>query len=172
MIKELQSALHDPALTKTEFVRVQAVLLRKKKFKRALIAEMVDKSKDAVEDWIVAYNKKGIEGLKTKKRLVYPSSKLTTEQRNTIILLLQKKPSDVGIAQEDYWRIALTKRLVERETKVIYKSKTSYRKLLYDAGMSYQKVEFIDHHKNTTEPKTFKQRLKTKLKKGGISMWW
>jgi transposase len=172
MIAELQSALHDPKLTKTEFVRVQAVLLRKRKFKRSLIAQMVDRSSSVIENWISAYNKKGIDGLRTRKRISSATAKLTVEQKQRIISLLQKKPSETGIAQEEYWRMSLVKLLVERETGVIYKSENSYRKLLFSADLSYQKVEFIDHHKDTSTHKGFKKRLEAKLKKGAISMWW
>ncbi len=76
MIEELQSALHDSNLSKAEYIRVQAVLMRKLKQRRNLIAQMVGKSKSVVEDWITAYNHHGLAGLKTKKRLKQPRAKL------------------------------------------------------------------------------------------------
>lgn len=172
MIAELQSALHDSMLSKTEFVRVQAVLLRKKKQKRAMIAELLGKSVSVVEDWITAYNQRGLAGLRTKKRAIPARAKLTPQQRRKLGTLLKQKPSEVGIAPEDYWRMGLVKKLVEYKTGVVFHSENSYRKLLDEAGLSYQKVEFEDKHKNQENHDGFKKQFETKVKGGHISMWW
>lgn len=172
MIAELQSVLHDPSLSKAEFIRVQAVLLRKRKQKRVLIAQLVGKSKSVVEDWITAYNKYGLAGLKTKKRITQPRAKLSPKKREIICTLLKKKPSEVGIAPEEYWRMGLVKQVVERETGVVFSSENSYRKLLNEAGLSYQKVEFVDKHQNQKVHNGFKKQFETKVKGGRISMWW
>ena len=50
MISELQSAQKDPSLSKAEYTQVRAVFLRKKKYRRAEIAEIVGKSHSVVED--------------------------------------------------------------------------------------------------------------------------
>lgn len=172
MIAELQSALHDPLLSKAEFIRVQAVLLRKRKQKRMMIAELIGKSVSVIEDWITAYHQHGLEGLRTKKRLSQPRAKLTGTQREKLCRLLKKKPSEAGIGTEEYWTMAAVKQMVERETGLVYKSMNSYRKLLDEAGMSYQKVEFIDKHKNQESHDGFKKQFEAKVKGGRISMWW
>lgn len=172
MIKELQSALHDRELSKTEYVRVQAVLLRKKGYRRKIIAEMVGKSIHAVEDWVVAYNHRGLEGLRTHVPATPNHTALSNQQREKLCTLLKKKPSDLGIDEEEYWTMGTVKQLVERETKVVYKSDNSYRKLLLQAGMSYQKVEFEDKHKNRSNHDGFKKQFESKVKGGIISMWW
>lgn len=172
MIAELQSALHDPSLSKAELVRVQAVFLRKKKQKRAMIAELLGKSASVVEDWITAYHKHGLDGLRTKKRAFPARSKLTAQQRGRVCAFLKKKPSEVDISPEDYWRMGLVKKLVERETGVVFRSENSYRKLLDEAGLSYQKVEFVDKHKNQEAHDGFKKQFEAKVKGGRISMWW
>lgn len=172
MIAELQSALHDPSYSKAEFVRVQAVLLRKKKQKRAVIAELTGKSMSVVEDWITAYNHRGLAGLKTKKRRTQPRSMLTPEQREHVCGFLNKKPRDIGIGNEEYWTMADVRTLVKQETGVIYKSVNAYRRLLNEAGLSYQKVEFIDHHKDQGKHDAFQKQFEAKVKGGRISMWW
>ena len=171
-IEELQSALHDQGLSKTEFIRVQAVLLRKKKYKRKIIAEMVGKSIHAIEDWVVAYNHRGLEGLKTHIPATPNHTALSNRQREKLCTLLQKKPCDLKIGEEEYWTMGTVKQLVERETKVVYKSDNSYRKLLCQAGMSYQKVEFEDKHKNQANHDEFKKQFEDKVKGGSLSMWW
>lgn len=172
MIAELQSALHDPTLSKAEFVRVQAVLLRKRKQKRTIIAELTGKSVSVVEDWITAYHQRGLSGLRTKKRSTPARSQLTNHQRKQLCILLQKKPSETGIAQEEYWRMGLVKQLVERETGVVFRSENSYRSLLDEAGLSYQKVEQVDTHQDTGKHAGFKKQFEAKVKGGRISMWW
>lgn len=172
MIEELQSALHDRTLSKTEYIRVQAVLLRKKKYARTDIATIVGKSIHAVEDWVVAYNHRGLTGIRNHKRLTQPRAKLTLVQRQQVCLFLKKKPCDIGIGTEEYWTMAAVKQMVQRETGVVYKSVNAYRKLLNEAGMSYQKVEFIDKHKNQESHDGFKKQFEAKVKGGRISMWW
>jgi len=172
MIEELQLALHDQGLSKTEFIRVQAILLRKKGFERKVIAEIVGKSIHAIEDWVVAYNHHGVEGLRTHTPVTPNHTSLSNQQREKLWALLKKKPCDLKIGEEEYWTMATVKQLVERETKVVYKSDNSYRKLLRQAGMSYQKVEFEDKHKNQANHDEFKKQFEAKVKGGHLSMWW
>lgn len=172
MITELQSALHDRKLSKAEYIRVQAVLLRKLKQKRGLIAQMVGKSMSVVEDWITAYNHHGLSGLKTKKRLIQPRAKLTLTQRKQLRALLKKKPCDIGMGEEAYWTMNTVRKIVQRETGVVYKSINACRRLLHEAGLSYQKVERVDHHQNQKNHDGFKKQFEAKVKGGRISMWW
>lgn len=172
MVTELERALKDKTLTKAEYVRVQAVLMRKLKQKRSLIAQVSGKSLSVVEDWIIAYNKYGISGLRTKKRETQPRAMLSNKKRKHITELLQRTPSELGLSEEDYWNMALVAKLVKKETKVVYKSTNSYRKLLQEAGLSYQKVEFEDKRKNQTNHDEFKKQFEAKIKGGRISMWW
>ncbi len=172
VITELQSALHDRTLSKAEYIRVQAVLLRKLKQKRSLIARMVGKSMSVVEDWITVYNHHGLSGLKTKKRLTQPRAKLTLTQRQHIRTLLKKKPRDIGIGKEAYWTMTTVRQVVKRETGVVYKSINACRRILHEAGLSYQKVEFVDNHKNQGNHDGFKKQFEAKVKGGRISMWW
>lgn len=171
-IKELQSALQDRELPKTEYVRVQAVLLRKKGYQRKVIADMVGKSIHAIEDWVVAYNHQGLTGLRTRPTSRPSRAKLTPTQRTHLQLWLKKQPVRVGIGEESYWTMGAVKQLVKRETGVVYKSVNAYRKLLAEAGLSYQKVEFVDKHQNQEGHDGFKKQLEAKIKGGRISMWW
>lgn len=172
MIAELQSALHDRNLSKAEYIRVQAVLMRKLKQKRSFIARMVGKSMSVVEDWITAYNHHGLFGLKTKKRLIPPRAKLTPTQRQHIKTLLKKKPRDVGMGTEAYWTMTTVKQVVKRETGVAYKSINACRRLLHEAGLSYQKVAFVDKHQDQGKRDGFTKQFEAKVKGGCISMWW
>jgi putative transposase len=172
MIEELQSALHDRTLSKAEYIRIQAVLMRKLKQRRPLIAAMVGKSLSSVEDWITAYNHHGLAALRTHVPKQPNRAALTNKQRARLKSKLKKKPCDLNIGTEEYWTMDAVNQLVERETGVIYKSVNSYRKLLDEAGLSYQKVEFVDKHQNQQLHDDFQQQFEAKVKGGRISMWW
>lgn len=171
-IEELQSALHDRHLSKAEYIRVQAVLMRKLKQKRSLIATLIGKSLSVVEDWITAYNHHGLAGLKTKKRLVQPRSLLSNTQRRSLTRLLRKQPKTLGINAEKYWSMPAVKQLVKRETGVVYRGVNAYRHLLRAAGLSYQKVEQVDVHQKKQSHDGFHKQFEAKVKGGRISMWW
>lgn len=172
MIEELQSALRNRTLSKTECLRIQAVLMRKLKQKRSVIAMVMGKSMSVVEDWITAYNHHGLSALRTHVPKRNNRAALSARQRKHLIRVLKRKPCDVGIGEEEYWTMAAIRQMVERKTGVVYRSINSYRKLLSEAGMSYQKVEFVDKHQNKEAYDGFKKQLEAKVKGGRISMWW
>lgn len=171
-VKILEKALKEKRLSKAEYIRIQAVLLRKKGYRRSQIADITKKSVSVIENWITAFHKAGIAGLRTRKPARPGAAKLTKEQKNRVKKILRtKKPKEAGLSG-DFWNIPLLKRLVERECKMEYQHEDSYRRLLKDAGLSYQRVEFTDKRRNEAEIGQFKKRLETKIKKGAISMWW
>lgn len=170
--EELQQALRDTELSKAEYIRVQAVMFRKQKKTRHEVAGMVGKSIHAIEDWMNRYKRGGVIGLKTVKRKTPPNFKLTMKQREKLVRYLRGKPKERGIGDEAYWTMQAVKQLVRKETGVVYKSINSYRRLLVEAGMSYQKVEFVDKHQNQERHDEFKKQFETKVKGGRMSMWW
>ena len=171
-ILKLEKALRDNSLKKAEYIRVQAVLLRKKGYSRAKIVEITGRSLSSVEDWITAFNKKGVAGLKTKRRESAPNALLTRKQKDQISEIVNdKKPNEIGL-QGDFWNIPRLRELIKKEFKVEYQSNESYRRLLHHSGFSYQKAEFVDRRRDEKEVSHFKKRLETRLKKGGLSMWW
>lgn len=155
-ILKLEKALKGNSLKKAEYIRVQAVLLRKKSYSRSKIVEITGKSLSSVEDWITVFNKRGVIGLKTKKRESAPNALLTRKQKDKIKgIVNNKKPREVGLTS-DFWNIP---RLNE-----------SYRKLLHYCGFSYQKAEFVDRRRDEKEVSHFKKHLETRLKKGVLSL--
>ena len=171
-IAQLEKALRDNSLKKAEYIRVQAVLLRKKGYSRKDIVEITGKSLSSVEDWITAFNQKGVAGLKTKQRESAPNALLTKRQKNKIAEIIHHHPpNQIGLTGK-FWNIPRLRKLVQKEFGVAYQSNESYRRLLHYCGFSYQKAEFVDKRRNEQEVKHFKKRLETRLKKGALSMWW
>ncbi len=172
-IELLTNALKDKGITKQEYIRIQAVLMRKRKMKRSDIVEIIGKSLDSVEDWIMAYNREGIKGLMTKKPKEKNGSKLTNKQRNQIKGWLNKgTPQEMGISDQDYWDIGTLKKLVSTKYGVEYKSRTSYTSLFDYCGFSYQRVEFVDRRRDQSKVDNFKKRYEMKSKEGRIVMSW
>lgn len=176
-IDELQRALRDKTLTRREYLRVHSVLLRKKGYARKEIVRINSVSISFIEDWLAAYHKRGIAGLRSRKREIPPTYVLLRSQKDQIkkILHEKEKPSDAGISvaqDEDYWSFATLRTLVKKLFNVEYESVDSYRRLFLYAKYSYQRVEYVDERRNESDGKDFKKRLKMKLKKGDMSMSW
>lgn len=176
-IEELETALKDKILTRREYLRVHCVLLRKKGYGRKEIARINTVSISFIEDWLAAYHKRGIGGLRSHKREMPPKYVLLRSQKDQIKEILHKKekPSDAGIevaADEDYWSFLTLRKLVKKLFGVEYESMESYRRLFLYAKYSWQRVEYVDERRNESDGKDFKRRLTMKLKKGDMSMSW
>lgn len=172
MLRELETALVDKSLSKNEFIRVQAIMFRKKGLSRHETAAMVGRSIHAIEDWMTAYHQNGVNGLRSNYPKQSSQAKLSQRQRKKVIKLLQGTPKEADIADDQSWAISMVMDLVERETGVIYQSKTSYYTLLSEAGLSYQKVSFEDKRKDQDRHDEFHKQFEAKVKGGHISMWW
>ena len=171
-ITELTAGLNDPATTKQEYIRIQAVLLRKERYSRVQISRIVKKSISVIENWITAYNADGISGLKNHYSKESNFSKITTKQREHIHKILREKtPVEMGFVEE-YWNISLVRKLVKKLYQVEYTGTESYRKLLGGAGLSSQRVQFVDKRKKENTKEEMRKRYEGKIKGGRISMWW
>lgn len=172
-ITELRNALKDKRLTKQEYIRVQAVLMRKRGMKRKQIVENIGKSFDSLQEWITQYNKYGISGLYTKKTNEKNASKLKESQRKEIKEILDKQtPKSMKLSKQEYWDVVMLKKLVKSRYAVVYKSNDTYTRLFHYCGFSYQRVEFVDRRKDEKAGNNFKKRSEIRSKEGRISMWW
>ena len=170
-VKALEQVIKDPSITKQEYIRVQAVLMKKKGFTVEQIMRANGNARVTVEGWITAFNQEGVGGLKTKPQTSH-YIKLTEEQKIEIKTLMHGcTPTEYGYTQE-FWSIPILKDFIKTKFKVMYKSEKSYQDLFAFCGFSYQKAEYIDHRKDDTDPKKFKVRLRKRLKRGTFSMSW
>jgi transposase len=167
-IAELEKAMKSSDTTKAETFRIQGVLLRKRGYKRPEIAQILDKSISVIEDWITAYNKYGIQGLRNHSLSKPRRGFLTNRQKETLRqTITTQTPRDVGIYERDFWNVHTLATLIKRKYGIIYKCPHSYRKLLTQFGLSYQRVEFVDKRRSSKEADHFRERFRAKLKKGG-----
>lgn len=168
----LARALHASNLTKQEYIRVQAVLLKKKGYPLKEIVAITGKAQVTIQGWITDYHQRGLEGLRTKKREQQPHATLTHQQKGRIKeLITGHKPSEYGYSG-DFWSVPALQQLVKGQYQVEYETTKAYRDLLHYCGFSYQKAAFVDRRKDNQSQGHFKKRFAQKLKKGAISMWW
>lgn len=171
-IKTLEQALKRGKLSKNEYIRIQAVLLRKKGYSHQQIRGISGKSKDAIKEWITNFHQKGLLGLKDQPVTKPRNYKLTKEQKEAIkIILNHQKPEDFGFAGE-FWAPQNLKELIQQKFNIIYQSPDSYRKLFKFCGFSFQKVTFQDSRRDEQRTAHEKLRLEKKLKKGVLRMYW
>lgn len=173
-IEILSKGIKDSSLTKQEYIRVLAVLKRKQGQRREEIIKFLGVSIKALEKWITAYNREGLEGLKTEKRITSSIAKLKPDEIEKIEKWLKaSNPKDMDISRQDYWDVPTLKKLIKKKCGVEYKSHASYTRLFKRCGFSYQRVEFEDKRRSQKSVDEFKKRFEGKLKKGGsIVMSW
>lgn len=169
---ELKSALRDNTLSRSEYIHVQATLLKKQGELLERVSQITGKSIDAIKRWCTAYNKTGLSALRAKKRVGSSQSKLTIAQKEQIKqILTEHKPPDYGYSG-DFWSVSTLRQLIKDQYGVKYRSEQSYYNLFNWCGFSYQKAQYVDANQRKDEASHFKKHFEKKLKKGTISMWW
>lgn len=171
-IKILTKALKQGHLTTQEYARVQAVLLKLKGYSHQEIRHITLKSRDAIKEWITNFNRQGIEGLKNQPITKPRHYVLTKQQKDKIKQLINKHNPNYFKLADEFWSVAAIKQLVKQKYQTEYKSHKAYIELLKYCGFSYQKVEFKDSREDENYKRHMKLRLKKKLKKGVLQMYW
>lgn len=171
VVRRLEQALTDHALSKQEYIRIQAVLMKKKGFTIAQIMQANGKNRTTIEGWITKFNQQSVQGLKTVPQAPRFVKLKPDQKRELKTLVYGHKPTEYGYTQ-DFWSIPMVKDFIKTKFNVTYASEKSYQDLFAYCGFSYQKAEYIDHRKDETDPKRFKVRLRKRLKKGAFSMSW
>jgi transposase len=171
-IRILKKSLKSDHLTAQEQIRVQAVLLKLKGYSHKDIQDISLKSKDAIKGWITAFNQNGIAGLKNQPVTKPRNYVLTKQQKDKIKQLIIKHSPEHFKLTDEFWSVAAIKQLIKGKFKVEYKSRKAYIELLKYCGLSYQKVEFKDSRADEGYKQDMKLRLKKKLKKGVLRMYW
>lgn len=168
----VKKALRDNSLTRPEYIRVQAIYLKKQHYPLKEIETITGKDIRTIQTWITSFNKNGVGGLKTKKREKPTNFVLTKAQKDEIKkIATEHKPKDKGLSG-DFWSVPTIRQLVKKKYQVEYKTEKSYQNLLHYCGFTYQKAEYIDKRKNEELSGHFKTRFKRRLKKGTFSMSW
>lgn len=168
----LQSTLQKEKLTKQEYIRAKAVELTKRGKPREAVMEFLGVGSASLQRWIHAFNQRGIEGLKNKKRTTSGRSQLAPWQKAELKRVVHTHKPQVFGYDEDYWDVPTLAQHIKQQYGVVYEGIRTYQRLLAFCGLSRQRVEFVDKRKNTKDTDDFKVRFKKKLKTGTITMSW
>lgn len=159
------------ARSPNEKLKYQAIRLLNQKYTWGQVSEIVGKSKRTLGEWVSAYNRQGLSGLKVKPQKGN-NHKLTKEQKEEIKkLITQKKPEELNI-EGRFWNIPLLKRLVKDKFNLTYESPESYRRLFKYCGFSFHKPNKVNKKQKDAMIKRFEVDLKKDSKGIKEKMVW
>lgn len=154
-----------------EKLRFQALWLLTRGYSRAAAAGIVAKSQGSLGNWVLAFNRHGLDGL--KNRPPPKNHRLLTDKHKDQVarLITTKTPADLGIPGS-FWSIPNLKLLVKDELGVAYRSPESYRQLLIRSGFSYHQPEKRNYRKQPRLVKRFEDKLKKDSRGISAKMVW
>lgn len=131
-----------------ELKRLQAVRLYGTGEPVSKIQKLVGCGPVSPRQWAIRYKRGGLEALRVRWASGN-ASKLTEEQRAELAeRLKQYTPDqvlapDVRVERGSFWTVSDLKIVVEQWYGVTYRSPGSYRTVLHQCGLSYQKAEKV-----------------------------
>lgn len=131
-----------------ELKRLQAVRLYGSGVPTQQIRQMVQCSDRRIRDWTQKYQRQGLNGLKSHWQ-GENALKLSREQRSDLKQRLQQHTPEQVIAPEErisrgpFWTVSDLQLVVQQWYSVTYCSPGSYRRLLHECGLSYQRTEQV-----------------------------
>ena len=131
-----------------ELRRLQAVRLYGSGVATADICGMVQCSDRRIREWTQKYQQSGLDGLKSHWQ-GENALKLSREQRADLKRRLhayrpdQVIAPDVRVSQGTFWTVSDVRIVVKTWYEVEYRTDDSYRTLLHESGLSYQRTEKV-----------------------------
>lgn len=131
-----------------ELRRLQAVRMYGSGLDMRVVEQVSGAARRTIADWVTAYQKRGIEGLKPGWK-GGNHHKLSAEKRLECAQRLQRMTPEQAlngqaeVALDGFWSVETVAVAVERWYGVRYRSRESYRLLLIEAGLSFQQPEAI-----------------------------
>jgi transposase len=159
---EQVAALHQAFKTAKkgrEKVRYQALWLLTQGYTRAQVCKVQDLGSRTLAEWVLRYNKYGLESLRMKPQ---PGNyrQLTNEQKQQIKnLITHSSPEQLGLVGK-FWNRVTLRQLVTSRFQVTYRSWESYRKLLHWCGFSFHKPNKVNQRRNPHLVRRFEDNLK------------
>lgn len=165
-IEELRLAMRQTK-DKQLFERYQAVFLHFDGKNNIEIADIIQRNRATVGEYIKAYKKGGITGLRMGISTGKPPH-LTAEQRAELAeIIATKTPADVGFEPYTNWTLALLVSLTEREWDASY-SLRGMSKLLERMGFSHTRPTYTLAKADPEKQKAFKEEIFPTLKKARL----
>lgn len=131
-----------------ELRRLQAVRLYGSGIPTRTIGQLVNASDRRIREWAHTYGQQGLAGLKSHWQGAN-ALKLSREQRADLQQRLQQYRPDQAIAPDvrlsrgPFWTVSDLQIVVQTWYALEYRTLDSYRTLLHECGLSYQRTEKV-----------------------------
>lgn len=131
-----------------ELRRLQAVRLYGSGVPTNEITGLIQTSDRRIREWTQKYEQEGLEGLKSQWQ-GENALKLSREQRTDLKQRMQQyRPdqviaADVRLSHGAFWTVSDVQIVVNTWYQVEYRTLDSYRSLLHECGLSYQRTEKV-----------------------------
>jgi len=131
-----------------ELRRLQAVRLYGSGILTSEIRRFIQVSERRIREWTQKYGREGLAGLKSQWQ-GENALKLSRQQRADLKQRIQQyRPdqvmsADVRISRGQFWTVSDLQIVVKAWYEVEYSTVDSYRKLLHECGLSYQRTEKV-----------------------------
>lgn len=126
--------------------RLQGVRLYVTGEKVETILKVVQTSVSSLGRWVSRYRKKGLAGLRASLTVGNHRCLKVGERAEVVRLLSEETPPTLGLSGGAYWQVGTVRQLVRQRYGVEYATPSSYRALLHEAGLSYQRVAKVYRH--------------------------
>lgn len=131
-----------------ELRRLQAVRLYGSGIPTSEIRQLIQASERRIREWAQKYGQQGLAGLKSGWK-GENALKLSREQRADLKQRVQQyRPdqvmsTDVRLSRGQFWTVSDLQIMVKAWYEVEYRTLDSYRTLLHECGLSYQRTEKV-----------------------------
>jgi transposase len=166
-LRKLLSVTHD----KKEYRRALGVLMRAQKTRVMDIAKQLGVSVDAVERWVRAYRKRGIDGIRVRKPSGRPERKKMPAQAR-MKEILKHDPQAFGFLKGRWVVRDIAKTLTAEGIPV---SRSYVHDLLNDMGLAYKRPKLTvksddpNYHRKAKQVRNYKRAACALAKKGSSS---
>jgi transposase len=130
--------------------KAEAVLLASSRVDLDVIADFVDREVSTVEDWLRQWRNWRLASIMTGHEGNLNASKLTSAQREEVLDVLSRPPSDSGIPVQ-FWSVPDLAHWLDVTFDVVYESPESYHFLFKAAGLSFHNPEPFDRRRATED---------------------
>lgn len=131
-----------------ELRRLQAVRLYGSGIATSEITRLIQASDRRIREWTHKYQQSGLEGLQSQWQ-GENALKLSREQRTDLKQRMEQyRPdqviaADVRLSRGAFWTVSDVQIVVNAWYQVEYRTSDSYRNLLHECGLSYQRTEKV-----------------------------
>lgn len=128
------------------------------------IIELVGCSRTSLMEWVQKYQLDGLDSLKDQRQggnhfKLSKAQKAVTKEKVHRYTPKQLLGQDCATGSGAHWTGADLKQLIYQEYRVVYKSPTSYRVMLKEFGLSYQRTEKVFKSKSQLKQADFEEQL-------------